>query len=105
MLKDGRFTNFPPLRVTADLDIAANIVTPLLTYGVTRDLRRELRRFDDPHMSRHHDRLGRRRTFQLGGREGQRMVLERLVHRELVAEMRRLRHECRRDERRVSGWH
>ena len=38
MLKDGRFTNFLPVRVTADLGIAANIVTPLLTYGVTRDL-------------------------------------------------------------------
>ena len=38
MLKDGRFTNFLPVRVAADLGIAANIVTPSLTYGVTRDL-------------------------------------------------------------------
>jgi len=38
MLKDGRFTNFLPVRVAADLGIAANIVTPSLTYGVTPDL-------------------------------------------------------------------
>src|SRR5262245_19595412 len=38
MLKDGRFTNFLPIRVTADLGITADIVTPSLTYGVTRDL-------------------------------------------------------------------
>src|SRR5262245_38524717 len=38
MLKDGRFTNFLPVRVVADLGIDAHIVTPSLTYGVTRDL-------------------------------------------------------------------
>src|SRR5262249_33887476 len=38
MLKDGRFTNFLPVRVAADLGIAANIVTPSLTYGITPDL-------------------------------------------------------------------
>ena len=38
MLKDGRFTNFLPVRVTADLGINAHIVTPSLTYGLTRDL-------------------------------------------------------------------
>src|SRR5262245_3266728 len=38
MLKDGRFTNFLPIRVTADLGITADIVTPSLTYGLTRDL-------------------------------------------------------------------
>src|SRR5262245_22847056 len=38
MLKDGRFTNFLPVRVVADLGINAHIVTPSFTYGVTRDL-------------------------------------------------------------------
>jgi hypothetical protein len=38
MLKDGRFTNFLPVRVVADLGIDAHIVAPSLTYGVTRDL-------------------------------------------------------------------
>src|SRR5262245_25216212 len=38
MLKDGRFTNFLPVPVVADLGIAANIVTPSVTYGVTRNL-------------------------------------------------------------------
>jgi outer membrane putative beta-barrel porin/alpha-amylase len=38
MLKDGRFTNFLPVRVVADLGIDAHIVTPSLTYGVTPDL-------------------------------------------------------------------
>lgn len=38
MLKDGRFTNFLPVRVVADLGIVAHIVTPSLTYGVTPDL-------------------------------------------------------------------
>jgi Putative MetA-pathway of phenol degradation len=38
MLKDGRFTNFLPLRVVADLGIDAHIMAPSLTYGVTRNL-------------------------------------------------------------------
>lgn len=38
MLKNGRFTNFLPVRVVADLGIDAHIVAPSLTYGVTRNL-------------------------------------------------------------------
>jgi hypothetical protein len=38
MLKDGRFTNFLPVRVVADLGIDAHIITPSVTYGVTPDL-------------------------------------------------------------------
>ena len=37
-LKDGRFTNFLPARVVANLDVEAHIVAPSLTYGVTPDL-------------------------------------------------------------------
>lgn len=37
-LKDGRFTNFLPVRVIADLDVRAHILTPELTYGITPDL-------------------------------------------------------------------
>ncbi len=36
-LKDGRFTNFLPVRVVADLDVEAHIFAPSLTYGVTPD--------------------------------------------------------------------
>jgi hypothetical protein len=38
MLRDGRFTNFLPVKVVADLGIVAHIVTPSFTYGVTPDL-------------------------------------------------------------------
>lgn len=37
-LADGRFTNFLPVRVVADLDVEAHIVSPSVTYGVTPDL-------------------------------------------------------------------
>jgi hypothetical protein len=37
-LRDGRFTTFLPVRVVADLDVTAHIVSPSLTYGVTPDL-------------------------------------------------------------------
>jgi len=37
-LRDGRFTNFLPVRVEADLDVQAHILAPSLTYGVTPDL-------------------------------------------------------------------
>ena len=37
-LKDGRFTNFLPVRVVADLDVRAHIFAPSLTYGLTPDL-------------------------------------------------------------------
>ncbi len=36
-LKDGRFTNFLPVRVVADLDVEAHIFAPSFTYGVTPD--------------------------------------------------------------------
>ena len=36
-LKDGRYTNFLPVRVVADLDVEAHIFAPSLTYGVTPD--------------------------------------------------------------------
>jgi hypothetical protein len=38
VLRDGRFTSFLPVRVLADLDVTADIVTPSVTYGVTPDL-------------------------------------------------------------------
>ena len=38
MLKDGRFTNFLPVQVLADLDVEANIITPRVTYGLTPNL-------------------------------------------------------------------
>ncbi len=38
MLRDGRFTNFLPVRVHADLDVEAHIASPSLTYGLTPDL-------------------------------------------------------------------
>ncbi len=38
LLRDGRFTNFLPVRVLADLDVAADIVSPSVTYGITEDL-------------------------------------------------------------------
>src|SRR5262245_62876659 len=38
MLKNGRFTNFLPVRVVADLGIDAHIVAPSLTYGLTPHL-------------------------------------------------------------------
>ena len=37
-LKDGRVTNFLPVRVVADIDVDADITTPQLTYGLTPDL-------------------------------------------------------------------
>jgi outer membrane putative beta-barrel porin/alpha-amylase len=37
-LRDGRFTNFLPVRVEADLGVQAHILAPSLTYGVTPDL-------------------------------------------------------------------
>lgn len=37
-LRDGRFANFLPVRVTADLDVEAHIVAPSVTYGVSPDL-------------------------------------------------------------------
>jgi hypothetical protein len=37
-LQDGRFTNFLPVHVNADLDVEAHIVAPSVTYGVTPDL-------------------------------------------------------------------
>src|SRR5438552_1961779 len=36
-LADGRFTNFLPVRVIADLDVQAHIAAPSVTYGITRD--------------------------------------------------------------------
>jgi hypothetical protein len=38
VLKDGRFTNFLPVEVQANIDVQATIGTPSLTYGVTPDL-------------------------------------------------------------------
>jgi hypothetical protein len=37
-LADGRFSNFLPIFVDADIDIEAQILTPGITYGVTPDL-------------------------------------------------------------------
>lgn len=37
-LKDGRFTNFLPVLVHANIDVQADIGTPSITYGVTPDL-------------------------------------------------------------------
>ena len=37
-LKDGRFTNFLPVLVHANIDVQATIGTPSITYGVTPDL-------------------------------------------------------------------
>src|SRR6266481_3795264 len=37
-LKDGRFTNFLPVLVQANIDVEAEIGTPSITYGVTPDL-------------------------------------------------------------------
>ncbi len=37
-LKDGRFTNFLPVRVHANIDVEADIGTPSITYGVTPNL-------------------------------------------------------------------
>lgn len=36
-LKDGRFTNFLPVRVKLDLDVDAHVFTPSVTYGLTPD--------------------------------------------------------------------
>jgi hypothetical protein len=36
-LANGRFTNFLPVRVVADLDVQAHIVAPSVTYGITND--------------------------------------------------------------------
>src|SRR5882724_12181553 len=36
-LADGRFANFLPVRVVADLDVQAHILAPSVTYGVTND--------------------------------------------------------------------
>ena len=36
-LKDGRYTNFLPVRVVADLDVDAHIFAPSITYGLTPD--------------------------------------------------------------------
>jgi hypothetical protein len=38
ILRDGRFTNFLPVRVVADFDVEAHILTASVTYGVTPDL-------------------------------------------------------------------
>jgi hypothetical protein len=38
ILADGRFTNFLPIRVDADLDVKAHLITPSVTYGVTPNL-------------------------------------------------------------------
>jgi len=38
ILADGRFTNFLPIRVDADLDVDAHLLTPSVTYGVTPEL-------------------------------------------------------------------
>jgi hypothetical protein len=37
-LANGRFTNFLPVHVVADLDVEAHIVAPSITYGITPDL-------------------------------------------------------------------
>jgi hypothetical protein len=37
-LKDGRFSNFLPVEVHANIDVEADIGTPSITYGVTPDL-------------------------------------------------------------------
>jgi hypothetical protein len=37
VLKDGRFTNFLPVEVQANIDVQATIGTPSITYGVTPD--------------------------------------------------------------------
>jgi hypothetical protein len=37
MLADGRFTNFLPIEVMADLDVKAHLMTPSATYGISRD--------------------------------------------------------------------
>src|SRR5262249_12408052 len=34
-LADGRFTNFLPIQVMADLDVKAQLMTPSVTYGIT----------------------------------------------------------------------
>ena len=36
-LSNGRFTNFLPVRVVADLDVRAHIFSPSVTYGITND--------------------------------------------------------------------
>jgi len=36
-LADGRFTNFLPIQVMADLDVKAQLMTPSVTYGITPD--------------------------------------------------------------------
>jgi hypothetical protein len=38
VLKNGRFTNFLPVEVQANIDVQATIGTPSITYGVTPDL-------------------------------------------------------------------
>ena len=38
VLKDGRFSNFLPVEVHANIDVQATIGTPSITYGVTPDL-------------------------------------------------------------------
>jgi hypothetical protein len=38
ILADGRFSNFLPIRVNADLDVEAQIITPSVTYGLTPHL-------------------------------------------------------------------
>jgi hypothetical protein len=48
------------------------------------------------------ERLGRRRPFEIAGGEGQAMEPERLVERQLVAEVRRLGHRRHGDVRRLS---
>jgi len=37
MLADGRFTNFLPIQVMANLDMKAQLMTPSVTYGITPD--------------------------------------------------------------------
>jgi Putative MetA-pathway of phenol degradation len=37
ILADGRFTNFLPIQVMADLDVKAQLMTPSVTYGITPD--------------------------------------------------------------------
>jgi hypothetical protein len=37
-LRDGRFSNFLPVRARVDLGVEAHLVTPSVTYGITPDL-------------------------------------------------------------------
>jgi len=37
-LRDGRYTNFLPIQVNANMDVEAQLLTPSMTYGITPDL-------------------------------------------------------------------